>query len=79
MTPKIINIITNVIAVALALLEPLSAYFEKEAFNWKTFLICLGGALLSYFTGKSGVNILQNAAVKQTALATETLQDKKND
>ncbi len=53
MTPKIINIITNVIAVLLAVLEPLRAYFSSQPFNWMTFAVCLGGAVIGYFTSKS--------------------------
>jgi len=53
MSPKLINIITNVIAVLLAILEPVRAYLSSQTFNWTTFLICLGGAIVGYFTSKS--------------------------
>ena len=53
MNPKIINIITNVIAVLLAVLEPIRAYLSSQPFNWATFAICVGGAVIGYFTSKS--------------------------
>lgn len=53
MTPKIINIITNIIAVLLVILEPIRAYLSTQPFNWTTFAICVGGAIIGYFTSKS--------------------------
>jgi hypothetical protein len=53
MNPKIINIITNIIAVLLAILEPVRAYLTSQTFNWTTFLVCIGGAIIGYFTSKS--------------------------
>jgi hypothetical protein len=54
-SPKTINIITNVIAILLAILEPVKSYLTSQEFNWQTFLLCLGGAVIGYFTGKSSL------------------------
>ena len=56
MSPNVINIITNVIAVLLAVLEPVRAYLESQPFNWMTFAMCIGGAVIAYFTSKSVLN-----------------------
>jgi len=53
MSPKVINIITNVIGALLFLLEPIRAYFASQPFNWVTFAVCIGGAIIAYFTSKS--------------------------
>jgi hypothetical protein len=53
MNPKIINIITNVIAVLLFILEPIKSYLTSQPFSWTTFAICVGGAVIGYFTSKS--------------------------
>ncbi len=53
MNPKNINIITNVIAVLLAILEPVRSYLGSQPFNWTTFAVCIGGAVIGYFTSKS--------------------------
>jgi len=53
MNPNVINIITNVIAVLLAILEPVRAYLSSQPFNWTTFAVCIGGAVIGYFTSKS--------------------------
>jgi len=53
LSPKIINIITNIIAVLLAILEPVRSYLGSQPFNWITFLVCVGGAVIGYFTSKS--------------------------
>jgi len=53
MTPKTINLITNVIAVLLAILEPVRSYLASQPFNWTTFAVCVGGAVIGYFTSKS--------------------------
>jgi uncharacterized membrane protein YeaQ/YmgE (transglycosylase-associated protein family) len=53
MTPKLINIITNVIGALLFILEPLRAYLSSQPFNWMTFAVCVGGAVIAYFTSKS--------------------------
>jgi len=53
MSPKLINIITNVIAILLAILEPVRSYLGSQPFNWTTFAICVGGAVIGYFTSKS--------------------------
>ena len=48
-----INIVTNVIAALLAILEPVRAYLTSQPFNWTTFGICIAGAIIGWFTGKS--------------------------
>ena len=53
MSPKNINLITNVIAVLLAILEPVRSYLGSQPFNWTTFAVCVGGAVIGYFTSKS--------------------------
>jgi len=53
MNPKLINIITNVIGVLLAILEPVRSFLLSQEFNWTNFLICIGGAVIAYFTSKS--------------------------
>ncbi len=53
MSPKVINIITNVIGGLLFVLEPVRAYFTSQPFNWTTFMVCVGGAIIGYFTSKS--------------------------
>ena len=53
MNPNVINIITNVIAVLLTILEPVRAYLSSQPFNWTTFAVCIGGAVIGYFTSKS--------------------------
>lgn len=54
MTPNQINIITNIIALLLAILEPVRAYFSTtQEFNWTTFLACVGTAVIGWFTSKS--------------------------
>ena len=55
MSPNVINWITNIVAFLLVVLEPLRAYFGTQAFSWDTFLLCLGGAVIGYFTGKSAL------------------------
>jgi len=55
MSPNLINIITNVIGIMLAILEPVRAYLLSQEFNWLTFGICLGSAVIAYFTGKSAI------------------------
>jgi len=49
------DLITNIIAVLLAIAEPLISYFNNEPFNWKTFIILLMSSIVAYYTGrKSG-------------------------
>jgi len=57
MSPKVINIITNVIGALLFILEPLRAYLSSQPFNWMTFAVCIGGAIIAYFTSKSTLNV----------------------
>jgi hypothetical protein len=53
MSPSVINIITNVIAILVAILEPVRAYLSSQPFNWVTFAVCIGTAIIGYFTAKS--------------------------
>jgi len=53
MTASQINVVTNVIAGLMAILEPVRVYLTSQPFNWTTFGICLGGAVIGWFTGKS--------------------------
>lgn len=53
MSPSVINIITNVLGALLFVLEPMRAYFSSQPFNWMTFAVCVGTAILAYFTSKS--------------------------
>ncbi len=55
MSPKVINIITNVIAILLAVLEPVRSYLTTQPFDWATFAVCIGGAVIGWFTGKSAL------------------------
>ena len=57
MTPAQINTVTNIIAVLLAVLEPVRAYLASQPFNWATFGVCIGGAVIGWFTGKSSLAI----------------------
>ena len=60
MSPSTINLITNVVGFLLAILEPLKAYFTSQPFDWTTFSLCVGGAVIGYFTGKGSMTILKN-------------------
>ena len=55
MSPKLINIITNVIGGLLVVLEPVRSYLLSQPFDWVTFGICVAGAIIGYFTGKSAL------------------------
>ena len=57
MNPSTINLITNIIAFFLAILEPLRAYFASQPFDWTTFALCIGGAVIAYFTGKGSMTV----------------------
>ncbi len=59
MSPQVINIITNIAAILLAILEPVKSYLTSQPFDWTTFLMTVLGAVVAYFTGKSGTYILQ--------------------
>jgi hypothetical protein len=52
MNPNTKNTITNIIAFLLVLLEPVNSYLNTQEFNWSTFLVCIGGAVIGWFTGK---------------------------
>lgn len=58
--PSQINIFTNVIGFLMVLLEPLRSYFATQPFQWSTFVLCVLGAIVAYFTGKSGLKIQAN-------------------
>jgi hypothetical protein len=53
MSPKAINATTNVIGLILAILEPVRSYLTEQPFEWGTFAVCILGAIVAYFTGKS--------------------------
>jgi len=53
MDAKVINIITNILGIVLAVAEPLRAYFLAQPFSWATFIPLLLTAVIAYFTGKS--------------------------
>lgn len=53
MTPAQINIVTNIVAGLLAILEPVKTYLANQPFDWYTFALCIGGAIVAWFTGKS--------------------------
>ena len=53
MSPQVINIITNIMAAILVILEPIRAYLTTQTFNWTTFVICIVTAVIGYFTSKS--------------------------
>ena len=59
MNPQIINIITNIIAALLVILEPVRAYLLTETFSWMTFALCLGAAIIGYFTSKSTLSTIK--------------------
>ena len=60
MSPSMINLITNIVAFLLAILEPLKAYFANQPFDWTTFALCIGGAVIAFFTGKGSMTVLKN-------------------
>jgi hypothetical protein len=55
MQPTQINWITNILAVLLAIAEPVNSYLSTQPFNWGTFAVTILGAVVAYFTGKSGM------------------------
>ena len=55
MNAKQINVVTNVVGVGIAVLEPLNSYIHTQPFNWVTFATCILGAVVAYFTGKSTI------------------------
>lgn len=57
MTPQTINIITNVIGILLVVLEPVKSYLSTQPFEWGTFAMCVGAAVIGYFTSKSATAI----------------------
>lgn len=57
MTPRIINIITNIMAALVVIIEPIRAYLTSQTFNWTTFAICIITAVIGYFTSKSTLSI----------------------
>lgn len=50
-----INVITNIIGLLLVVFGAVQTYLTSQQFNWMTFGLCIGGAVIAYFTGKSGV------------------------
>ena len=59
MSPNTINIITNIIGFLLFFLEPVRAYLTSQPFDWMTFALCVGGAIIGYFTGKSTIRAMK--------------------
>ena len=53
MTPKIIDIITNIIGFLMVVLVPVKTYLTTQSFEWGTFTLCVLAAVVAYFTGKS--------------------------
>jgi hypothetical protein len=48
-----INIITNIIGFLMVVLVPVKAYLTTQPFEWGTFVLCVLGAVVAYFTGKT--------------------------
>ena len=48
-----INITTNILGFLLFVLEPVRSYLASQPFSWFTFVTCVLGAGVAYFTGKS--------------------------
>jgi hypothetical protein len=55
MSPATINLITNIVGLLLFVLVPVKTYLESQPFDWGTFGLCIGGAIIAYLTGKSGI------------------------
>lgn len=53
MNPSQINITTNIIGLLLAILEPVRSYLTSQPFDWGTFVACILGAGIAYYTGKA--------------------------
>jgi len=56
-SPGSINGITNIIALSLAILEPLKSYLTSQPFQWETFAITMLGAVTAFFTGRGAMFI----------------------
>ncbi len=65
LSPETINLITNVLAALLVILEPIKAYFQSQPFNWITFAICLMSAIVAWFTGKSTLYAMKKGWIKK--------------
>ena len=59
MNPSLINTITNILGFILVIAEPIRSYLSTQPFSWETFLLCLGSAVIAYFTGKSTLSTLK--------------------
>jgi hypothetical protein len=57
MSPSIVNLITNIVGFLLFVLEPVRAYLTTQPFNWTTFILCILGAVVAYFTGKGSLSL----------------------
>ena len=55
MSPNVINWITNIVSFLLFVLVPVKDYLGSNPFDWFTFAICVLGAVVAYFTGKSTI------------------------
>jgi len=58
MSASLINIITNIMAALVIIIEPIRAYLTSQTFNWTTFIICVITAVIGYFTSKSTLSTL---------------------
>jgi len=60
---KMVDIITNVIAGVLVVLEPVRWFLASapDTFNVWTFILCLCGAIVAYFEGKSAKKAISNS------------------
>ena len=52
MSQNTINIITNIIGFLMVILVPIKDYLTTQQFEWGTFVLCVLGAVVAYFTGK---------------------------
>jgi len=46
------NFFSNILAFILFIYQPLSDYLTNQEFNWKTFIVFLLGAIVSFTIGK---------------------------
>lgn len=58
--PKTIDLITNICAFGLFIMEPIRAYLSTQQFSWFTFTGCIFSAVIGWFTSKSYQGSLQS-------------------
>lgn len=71
LSPKIINVITNIVAIiafVVAILQAIQDYINSQPFEILSFFIMLGLAIVAWFTGKSGLFIQKNDTSHNTSL-----------